>query len=92
MAAYSNELDGSRSGLLPPTVQPPTAAPGMEEPFTYYKPSIAISGMTFYTGDKFPEWRGNLLAGSLASMQLSRIIFNGQGLESRLETLLPVLR
>ena len=61
--AYSNDLDGSRSGLPPPTVQPPTAAPGMEEPFTYYKPSIAVSGMTFYTGDKFPQWTGDLFAG-----------------------------
>ena len=90
--AYSSDLDGSRSGLPPPTVQPPTAAPGMEEPFTYYKPSIAISGMTFYTGDKFPQWKGDLLAGGLTGMQLSRITFNAQGLESRREALLPELR
>ena len=90
--AYSSDLDGSRSGLPPPTVQPPTAAPGMEEPFTYYKPSIAISGMTFYTGDAFPEWKGDLFAGGLVGTQLSRIMFNAQGLESRRETLLPELR
>ena len=90
--AYSNDLDGSRSGLPPPTVQPPTAAEGMEEPFTYYKPSIAISGMTFYTGDKFSQWTGDLFAGGLAGMQLSRLIFNPQGLESRREALLPQLR
>jgi len=90
--AYSNDLDGSRSGLPPPTIQPPTSAPGMEEPFTYYKPSIAISGMTFYTGDQFPEWKGDLLAGGLAGRQLSRIVFNAQGLESRRETLLSELR
>ena len=90
--AYSNDLDGSRSGLPPPTIQPPTSAPGMEEPFTYYKPSIAISGMTFYTGDQFPEWKGDLLAGGLAGRQLSRIVFNAQGLESRRETLLAELR
>ena len=90
--AYSNDLDGSRSGLPPPTIQPPTSAPGMEEPFTYYKPSIAISGMMFYTGDQFPEWKGDLLAGGLAGRQLSRIIFNAQGLETRRETLLPELR
>ena len=90
--AYSNDLDGARSGLPPPTVQPPTAAAGMEEPFTYYKPSIAISGMTFYTGDKFPQWSGDLFVGGLAGMQLSRVIFNSQGLESRREALLPELR
>ena len=86
--AYSNDPEGAKSGLPPPTVQPPTAAPGMEEPFTYYKPSIAISGMTFYTGDKFPQWTGDLFAGGLAGMQLSRIMFNAQGLESRRQALL----
>ena len=86
--AYSSDPEGLSSGLPPPTVQPPTAAPGMEQPFTYYKPSIAITGMTFYTGDKFPGWKGNLFAGGLAGTQLSRIIFNEQGLESRREALL----
>ena len=89
--AYSNDLDGARSGIAPPTVQPPTAAPGMEEPFTYYKPSIAIAGMTFYSGDKFPEWKGDLLAGGLAGLQLSRIRFNAQGLERRRDVLLSEL-
>ena len=90
--AYSNDPDGSKSGLPPPTVQPPTAASGMEQPFTYYKPSIAISGMTFYTGDKFPEWQGDLFVGGLAGEQLSRVMFNVQGLESRRDALLLELR
>ena len=89
--AYSSDPEGTRSGLPPPTVQPPTAAPGMEEPFTYYKPSIAIAGMTFYTGDKFPEWTGDLFAGGLAGTQLSRVIFNAQDLESRRQVLLSEL-
>ena len=89
--AYSSDPEGARSGLPPPTIQPPTAAPGMEEPFTYYKPSIAIAGMTFYTGDKFPEWRGDLFAGGLAGRQLSRVIFNAQDLESRRQVLLAEL-
>ena len=90
--AYNFDLEGKQSGLPPPTVQPPTAAPGMEEPVTFYKPSIAISGMTFYTGDKFPLWRGSLIVGGLIGMQLSRIVFNRQGLEARRETLLLELR
>jgi glucose/arabinose dehydrogenase len=89
--AYSSDPEGARSGLPPPTIQPPTAAPGMEEPFTYYKPSIAIAGMTFYTGDKFPEWTGDLFAGGLAGRQLSRVIFNAQDLESRRQVLLSEL-
>lgn len=90
--AYTTEPTGIRSGLPPPDVQPPTSAPGMEEPFTFYKPSIAISGMVFYTGNKFPQWKGNLLVGGLAGMQLSRIVFNEKGLETRRETLLLELR
>lgn len=89
--AYSGDPEGARSGLPPPTVQPPTAAPGMEEPFTFYKPSIAIGGMTFYTGDQFPEWRGNVLAGGLAGRQISRVMFNAQHLEAGREILLSQL-
>ena len=90
--AYTNDPEGKNSGLPPPTIQPPTSAPGMEEPVTFYKPSIAISGMVFYTGDKFPTWRGNLIVGGLIGMQLSRIIFNQQGLEARREAMLLELR
>jgi glucose/arabinose dehydrogenase len=90
--AYTNDPEGKNSGLPPPTVQPPTSAPGMEEPITFYKPSIAISGMTFYTGDKFPTWRGNLLVGGLVGMQLSRIVFTREGLEARREAMLLELR
>ena len=90
--AYTNDPEGKNSGLPPPTVQPPTSAPGMEEPVTYYKPSIAISGMIFYTGDKFPTWRGNLIVGGLVGMQLSRIVFTREGLEARREAMLLELR
>ena len=89
--AYPSDLDGSRSDLPPPSIQPPTAAPNMEEPFTFYKPSIAISGMTFYTGDQFPQWRGNLLAGGLMGQQVSRVVFNEHGIERRRETMLAEL-
>lgn len=42
-----------------------TAKAGMEQPEWYWDPSIAPSGMTFVTSDKFPEWQGDLLVGSL---------------------------
>ena len=71
--AYNYDLKGERSGLAPPSVQPPTSAPGMEEPFLYYMPSIAIAGIAFYTGDKFPLWKGNIFVGGLKGTQLSRI-------------------
>jgi glucose/arabinose dehydrogenase len=47
---------------------------GMEQPVYYWDPVIAPSGMTFYTGDKFPEWKGNILVGGLASMALVRLV------------------
>jgi len=90
--AYTTDPDGMKSGLAPPTVQPPTAMEGMVEPVTYYKPSIAIAGLIFYTGDKFPMWQGHLIAGALAGMQLTRIRFNQQGLEAGREAMLTELR
>lgn len=44
---------------------PDTARAGMEQPEWYWDPSIAPSGMTFVTSDKYPEWQGDLLVGSL---------------------------
>ena len=90
--AYTFDKDGRRSGLPPPSVQPPTSASGMQEPLLFYKPSIAISGMTFYTGDRFPQWRRSLVVGGLVGMQLSRIVFDPEGKEVRRETMLTELR
>jgi len=53
----------------------------LEAPILYFVPSIAISGMAFYTGDKFPNWKGNLFVGSMfegrtrATGHLRRITF-----------------
>ena len=90
--AYTFDADGKKSGLLPPTMQPPTSMEGMVQPVTFYNPSIAIAGLIFYTGEQFPRWHGNLIAGALAGMQLTRIQFNPQGLEVRRETMLTELR
>ncbi len=46
---------------------------GMEQPLHYWTPSIAPSGMTLYTGDKFPAWRGNLFVGALKYRLLVRL-------------------
>lgn len=54
-----------------------TEAPGMEQPIVYWVPSIAPSGMAFYTGDKFPEWQGNLFVGSLKFTHLRRLTLDG---------------
>jgi glucose/arabinose dehydrogenase len=90
--AYASDKDGKKSGIAPPTVQPPDAAPGMEQPVTYYIPSIAISGMAFYTGRSVPAWTGSLFVGGLAGTQLSRVSFDKDGREAHRETLLVELR
>lgn len=54
-----------------------TKKPGMEQPVYYWDPSIAPSGMVFYTGDKFPAWRGSILVGALAGKLVSRLETNG---------------
>jgi glucose/arabinose dehydrogenase len=54
-----------------------TARAGMEQPVTYWVPSIATSGLLLYTGDAFPAWRGDLFVGGLAGEQLARVTVNG---------------
>lgn len=51
---------------------------GMEQPLYYWDPVIAPSGMTFYTGDLFPAWKGNLFIGGLASQNLVRLTMSGE--------------
>ncbi len=59
---------------------------GMEQPVKYWVPSIAPSGMAFYTGNLFPNWRGNLFVGALAGAMLVRLELDGEkvGTEQRL--------
>src|SRR5579863_1886178 len=49
---------------------------GVEEPVYFWVPSIAPSGMMFYTGSVFPEWKGNLFVGSLAGTHLVRLVLD----------------
>ena len=55
-----------------------TAAPGMAQPVLHWTPSIAPSGMTFYDGDRFPGWSGDLFAGALAGRHLRRVQLDGE--------------
>jgi glucose/arabinose dehydrogenase len=71
---------------------------GVEDPVLFWVPSIAISGMTFYTGDRFPEWRNNLFVGGLQygriphTGQMHRVVFNESWQEIRREALFVDLR
>jgi glucose/arabinose dehydrogenase len=50
---------------------------GMAQPLYYWVPSIAPSGMAFYTGDRFPGWKGNLFVGALRDEMLVRLVLDG---------------
>ncbi|MEN9265856.1 MAG: PQQ-dependent sugar dehydrogenase, partial [Thermostichales cyanobacterium BF4_bins_65] len=60
-----------------PVGQGLTHLPGITPPIWHWTPSIAPSGMAFYTGDVFPQWRGSLLVGALAGQHLARLELNG---------------
>jgi glucose/arabinose dehydrogenase len=53
-------------------------APGMEPPHHSWTPSPGLSGLAFYTADRFPGWRGNLFAGALAAQALIRLELDGE--------------
>jgi aldose sugar dehydrogenase len=65
--------------------------PGMEQPIKYWVPSIAPSGMAFYTGELFPAWKGSLFVGALAGQMLVRLTLNGEKVTGE-ERLLEGLR
>jgi glucose/arabinose dehydrogenase len=55
-----------------------SSAKGLEQPVHYWVPSIAPSGMAFYTAERFPVWRGSLFVGSLKFGQLVRLQLEGE--------------
>jgi len=71
---------------------------GYEAPVVYWVPAIAPSGMTFYTGSRFPKWKGDVFVGSLRTGEipgtghLERILFNEKMQELRRESLLTEFR
>ncbi len=68
-----------------------SAMPGMEQPIKYWVPSIAPSGMAFYTGGLFPSWKGSLFVGALAGQMLVRLALDGETVTGE-ERLLQGLR
>jgi glucose/arabinose dehydrogenase len=67
---YGIDYDGSKIGEG-------SEKPGMEPAVYYWKPSIATSGLAFYTGDLFPGWKGNAFVGGLAGQHIERLVFDG---------------
>jgi glucose/arabinose dehydrogenase len=71
VVSYGVNYDGSPVGTGK------AQAPGMQDPVWHWTPSIAPSGMTFYTGDLFPSWKGSLFSGALKLQFLSRLDMSG---------------
>jgi glucose/arabinose dehydrogenase len=64
---YGEEYSGER-------IHERTQAPGLEQPVYYWDPVISPSGMVFYSGDLFPEWRGDVFLGGLSGRALVRLV------------------
>lgn len=60
-------------------ISPFTEYPGMEQPLLHWTPSIAPSGLTYYDGEAFPEWRGQLFVGALAEQSVRRVTLTAEG-------------
>ena len=67
---YGMNYDGSPITAL-------TAKEGMEQPVVHWTPSIAVCAIDFYTGDRFPRWKNDLLVSSLAAEELRRVVIEG---------------
>jgi aldose sugar dehydrogenase len=86
--AYNGDPTGDSSGPLTTD----NAAPGMESPFLFWVPSIAPSGLAFYTGNAFKAWKGNIFVGAMRGTLLQRIVLNAKGLPTVRESLLTELK
>jgi glucose/arabinose dehydrogenase len=70
----ARQLDGRKNV---PVGNGKSSMPGVDEPIYYWDPDIGPSGMLFYTGNVFPEWKGNVFVGAMPSQYLARLVVNG---------------
>jgi glucose/arabinose dehydrogenase len=80
--SYGRSYSGERTGGTGPTLAEP-CAPGMEQPFLFWNPSIAAAGMVIYMGERFPQWKGHILVGALRGNQLQHVTIDAKGLPQR---------
>ena len=91
VVSFGRDYEGARISSEP-------THPAIENPAVVWLPSIAITGMTFYTGDRFSRWKGNLFVGGLReggvprTGQIQRIVFNDRWQELRREPMLTELK
>ena len=91
IVSYGRTYPGPRQSEIP-------WQEGFEQPAVFWVPSIAISGLAFYTGDRLPKWKGDVFVGGMRTGEipgtghLERILFNEKMEELRRESLLVDLR
>jgi glucose/arabinose dehydrogenase len=91
LVTYGRDYDGTAVSDL-------TTRPDLESPFMYWVPSIAISGLTFYTGDRLAAWKGNAFVGSMMEGRtkwtghVQRLTFSDDGRSIQREPILTQLR
>jgi glucose/arabinose dehydrogenase len=88
LATHGINYDGSK-------ITDSASLPGMEDSLRWWVPSISPCGLSFYTGDKFPDWKGSLFTGALSNKALFRIEVDGEkylGEERLLVGQLPFIR
>ena len=71
----ARQLDGRKNV---PVGNGKSSMSGVDEPMYYWDPDIGPSGMMFYTGNLFPEWKGNLFVGAMPSQYLARLVVSGE--------------
>jgi glucose/arabinose dehydrogenase len=78
--SYGTQYDARQSDGRKnvPVAKGLTARADVEQPIYFWVPSIAPSGMMFYTGDLFPDWKGNLFIGAMVGQHLVRLVLNGE--------------
>ncbi|MBI3264602.1 MAG: PQQ-dependent sugar dehydrogenase [Acidobacteria bacterium] len=84
VVSYGMDYSGNQEGGLSGTSSSDRMRIGMEDPFIFWNPSPAVTGIIVYTGDKFPAWKGNIFVGAmggenLGARQLHRIVLSPTG-------------
>src|SRR5690606_33583440 len=91
VVTYGKEYDGT-------PISDAASRPGFEPPFMYWVPALGISGIAFFTGDRFPAWKGDVFAGSLMEGRtrwtghMQRFTFSDAGLSIQREPILGEIR
>lgn len=85
--SYGRSYSGDLTGDTGP-VSSPAIGEGLEQPLLTWSPSLALTGMTFYTGDRFPEWKDSVFIGTMIGEHVQRVVFNLRGLPTRRDPLM----